>query len=192
MSTCWSYYLRFRSNHLFLVLSELLFELLFSQLYQCVLECVLGHDGTIKLVALVLRLHLLETVNLSLESVHLLVDFTLFEPILLLKKLVYLFYIILLCWLQYLEGGVLLGLFGFPGGLSWRVVVVHVVNLLVHLDLGLGLQGIKQFLLLGVLFQFFDVPIETATHVKAESQTNDTGPVDHDEVQSLIETSHFK
>ena len=138
-----SYYLRFSSNHLFLVLYELLFELLFSQLNQCILECVLSHDRTIELVSLMLWRYLLETVNLPLESVHLLINLALLKPILLLKKLVYLFYIILLCWLQYLEGGILLGLFSFPGGLSWWVVVVHVVNLFVNFDLGFGLQWVK-------------------------------------------------
>lgn len=93
--------------------------------------------------------------------------------------------------MQYLECGVILGLFGLPGGLSGRVIVVHVVDLLVDLDLSFSLQRVEQLLLLSVLFQLFNVASETAAHIKAEAKTNNTCLVDHDKVQSLVETSHI-
>ena len=85
----------------------------------------------------------------------------------------------------------MLGLFGLSSGFSGRFIVIHVVDLFVDLDLSLRLQRVEKLLLLGVLFQFVNVAGETAAHIEAEAKANDTGLVDHDEVQSFVETSHF-
>ena len=162
--------------------------MLLSELNESILKGVLRHHRPVELEALVLAGNLLERLDLILESVHLPVDVTLLELILLLKELVDLLHVVFLGRLQDLQCGVLLYL---------RVrhvlplLIVHVIDLLVDLDLCLGLEGVEEFLLLSVLLELVDVPVESAADPEAHAETQDGHLVHVHEVEGALDSSHL-
>jgi hypothetical protein len=162
--------------------------LFLSELNERILKGVLGHHRPIELETLVLAGDLLERLDLILESVHLPIDVTLLKLVLLLEELVYLLHVVFLCGLQDLQCGVLLGL---RVQRVLPLLIVHVIDLLVDLDLCLGLQGVEEFLLLSVLLELVNVPVESAADPEAHAETQDGDLVHVHEVEGALDSSHL-
>ena len=71
------------------------------------------------------------------------------------------------------------------------LVIVHVVDLFVNLNLCLGLQWVKEFLLLGVLFEFLDVAVETPAHPETDTQTHNRHLIHIHKVKGTLDCPHF-
>ena len=71
------------------------------------------------------------------------------------------------------------------------LLIVHVIDLLVNLDLCLGLQGVKEFLLLSVLLELINVTIESAADPQAQAETQEGHLVHIHEVEGALNSSHL-
>ena len=134
---------------------------------------------------------LFERLNLILEAVHLLLDIALLELVTFLEEFVDLLNVILLGSLQDLKGRVLLaGLSGCTLTAGFRLLL-HVIDLFVNLNLRLGLEGVEEFLLLGVLFQFVNVAVETSARPEAGTKTQQRHLVHVHEVKGSLHCPHL-